>query len=100
MRPEFTKPTTITVVAEEDWITAVTPTPRSSARRGLPVMPARIFFSREPAAFSRAAPMMCMPKRKRARPPMRSRRSKMLMRAPSRPAAGISPQNFFHVFFL
>ena len=98
MRPEFTKPTTMTVVAEEDWITAVTPRPSSSARRGLPVMPARMFFSREPAAFSRASPMMCMPKRKRARPPMRSNTSKMLMRAPSRRCAGISPENVFHTF--
>ena len=31
MIPEFTKPTTITVVAEEDWITAVTPAPNNTA---------------------------------------------------------------------
>ncbi len=30
--PELTNPTTITVVAEEDWITAVTPAPNSTAR--------------------------------------------------------------------
>lgn len=28
--PEFTKPTTITVVAADDWMTAVTATPSSS----------------------------------------------------------------------
>ena len=35
--PEFTKPTTMTEVAEEDWITAVTPAPRMAPRRGVPV---------------------------------------------------------------
>ena len=35
--PEFTKPTTITVVAEEDCITAVTPAPRSTALNRLEV---------------------------------------------------------------
>ena len=35
--PEFTKPTTITEVAEEDWIMAVTPVPSSTPRRGVPV---------------------------------------------------------------
>ena len=34
--PEFTKPTTITDVAEEDWITAVTPVPSSSPFTGVP----------------------------------------------------------------
>ena len=31
MMPEFTKPTTMTVVAEDDWITAVTPAPKRTA---------------------------------------------------------------------
>ena len=34
--PELTKPTTITEVAEEDWMMAVTPVPRSTPLRGLP----------------------------------------------------------------
>ena len=34
--PEFTKPTTITEVAEEDWITAVTPAPSNMPFRGVP----------------------------------------------------------------
>ncbi len=38
MIPEFTKPTTITVVAEEDWITAVTPAPRRTPFTVLEVM--------------------------------------------------------------
>ena len=33
--PEFTKPTTMTVVAVELWMTHVTPTPASSARKRL-----------------------------------------------------------------
>ena len=32
---EFTKPTTITLVAEEDWITAVTPVPSRIPLTGL-----------------------------------------------------------------
>ena len=35
--PEFTKPTAMTDVAEEDWITAVTPVPSRSARSGVPL---------------------------------------------------------------
>ena len=33
--PELTKPTSITEVAEEDWITAVTPAPRSTPLKGV-----------------------------------------------------------------
>ena len=33
--PEFTKPTTITEVAEEDWITAVTAVPSKTPLRGV-----------------------------------------------------------------
>ena len=33
--PELTKPTTITDVAEDDWMTPVTPAPSSSPRRGV-----------------------------------------------------------------
>jgi hypothetical protein len=67
MTPEFTKPTTMTVVAEEDCMTAVTPRPRES----------RIFFcwlSAEDglelasgALFQGVSPMSFMPKRKRLR---------------------------------
>ncbi len=37
MMPEFTKPTTMTVVAEDDWITAVTPAPKRTALIGFDV---------------------------------------------------------------
>jgi len=33
--PELTKPTTITEVAEEDWITAVTPVPSRTPLMGV-----------------------------------------------------------------
>lgn len=36
--PEFTKPTTITVVADDDWITAVTKAPSMMALKGLEVI--------------------------------------------------------------
>lgn len=36
MTPEFTKPTTMTDVAEEDWMMAVTPVPSRTPLMGLP----------------------------------------------------------------
>ena len=54
MRPEFTKPTTITVVAEELWITAVTPRPVRSPASLLVVTRLRSTFSPLPARRSRA----------------------------------------------
>ena len=54
MSPEFTKPTTITVVAEELWIIAVTPRPVSSPAILLVVsLPSRL-RSFPPARRSRA----------------------------------------------
>lgn len=44
MMPEFTKPTTMTVVAEDDWITAVTPAPKRTALIGFDVSFSRIPF--------------------------------------------------------
>ena len=70
-RPAFTKPTTMTVVAEEDWITAVMATPASIASTRLCVTIPRIFFSRLPAARSSPSPMTFMPNRKRLSPPSR-----------------------------
>lgn len=49
--PAFTKPTTITVVALEDWITAVTPSPVTTPLSGLEVIEARNLRRPEPAAF-------------------------------------------------
>ena len=71
MIPEFTRPTSITVMAEEDWMAIVMPAPSKRLLKRLSV----IFFSscssRPPASFSRLADMVDIPKRKKARPPHR-----------------------------
>ena len=59
--PEFTKPTTMTVVAEEDWITAVMPAPTRTPRKRFAVSFSRICFIRFPAAASRPELIICIP---------------------------------------
>ena len=49
--PAFTKLTTITVVALEDWMTPVTPRPVTTPLNGFDVMDARNLRSPSPAAF-------------------------------------------------
>jgi len=49
--PAFTKLTTITVVALDDWITAVTPSPVTTPLKGLEVMDATNFLRPSPAVF-------------------------------------------------
>ena len=49
--PAFTKLTVITVVALEDWMTAVTPSPVATPFRGLEVIEETNFRSPLPAAF-------------------------------------------------
>ncbi len=68
--PEFTNPTTITVVAEEDWITAVTPAPTSTAFTGLLVSFSRMLSSLPPEAFESPSPIRFIPYKNRARPPI------------------------------
>ena len=58
--PELTKPTTMTVVAEEDWITAVMTAPTATPRMRLEVR-SRMPFIRLPAAASRPELIICMP---------------------------------------
>ena len=70
MIPEFTKPTTITVVAEDDWITAVTPAPKSTAFIGFEVRFSRIFSSFPPETFARPSPIAFIPYKNNARPPI------------------------------
>ena len=67
--PALTKPTTMTVVAEEDWITAVMAAPTSTPRKRLAVSRSRISFILLPAAASRPELIICIPWRNRARPP-------------------------------
>ena len=59
--PELTKPTTITVVAEDDWMTAVTPAPSSTAFTGFDVNFSRILSSLPPDALERPSPIRCIP---------------------------------------
>lgn len=59
--PEFTKPTTITVVAADDWMTAVTATPSSSPFIVLFVSFDSMLLSWLPAAFSRDLPKTSIP---------------------------------------
>ena len=58
---EFTKPTTMTLVAEEDWITAVTPVPSRIPLTGVPDRRYRISSSRLPATFFSPSPIRAMP---------------------------------------
>ena len=69
--PEFTKPTTITVVADDDWITAVTPAPSNTALIGFDVRVSNIFSNLPPDIFSSPAPITFIPYRNSANPPMR-----------------------------
>ena len=71
--PALTKPTTMTVVAEEDCTTAVMVMPASMARKRLPVTMPSSFFSRVPAAFSSASPISCIPNRNSPSPPNRDK---------------------------
>ena len=81
--PALTKPTTMTVVAEEDWITAVMAAPTSTPKKRLAVSRSRICFIRLPAAASRPELIICMPYRNRARPPNRLKKSVICIRLES-----------------
>ena len=69
--PELTKPTTMTDVAEDDWITAVTPVPSRTPLSGVLVSLYRMISSLLPATFFSPSPMSVMPNRNRATPPSR-----------------------------
>ena len=69
MNPELTKPITITVVADELWMMAVTPAPTITADTGLEVMVSKNCLSRLPASFCNPLDMICIPNRKMPSPP-------------------------------
>ena len=69
--PELTKPTTMTVVAEEDWMTAVITAPTSTPRTRFAVSFSRMLFMRLPAAASKPELIICIPCRNSASPPRR-----------------------------
>ena len=71
MMPEFTRPTSITVMAEEDWMAMVMPAPSSRLLKRLSVIRFSSCSRRPPASFSRLEDMVDIPKRKNASPPHR-----------------------------
>ena len=80
--PELTKPTTITVVAEELWITAVTPSPVSKPIKALLVSRLKMFLSPLPARRSKESPIMLIPNKNRLSPPTKDKISKRSIRSP------------------
>ena len=80
--PEFTKPTSMTVMAEEDWMAMVITAPSASPFHLLEVMDFKTRSSLPPTIFSRPADMTCIPYRKKASPPNRVKREKTSMYLP------------------
>ena len=76
---ELTKPTTITVVAEELWMTDVTPSPVRKPLNLLPVSLPSSTLRLPPARRSRPSPITCMPNRKRHSPPISVNTSKIVI---------------------
>ena len=72
--PALTKDTTMTVVADDDWMRAVTMMPVRTPMKRFFVMAARILRKRSPANFSRPSLIVFIPKRKRPREPKRERK--------------------------
>ena len=70
MIPELTNPTTITVVADDDWMTAVTATPSSTAIIRFDVSFSNICSSLPPDSFARPSPIASIPYRNMAKPPI------------------------------
>ena len=61
MTPEFTRPTSMTVIADEDWMAMVMPAPKRRLLKGLEVIFFRVRSRRPPAIFSRLLDMTFMP---------------------------------------
>ena len=59
--PALTKPTTMTVVAEEDWMAAVMAAPTRTPMNRLAVRRSRRIFILAPAAASRPELVICIP---------------------------------------
>ncbi len=68
-RPAFTKETTMTVVAEEDWMMLVTTKPESTAEKRLFVMAFKAFLRPWPAALCTPSLKSFIPKRNMPRAP-------------------------------
>ena len=91
MTPEFTRPTSMTVIAEEDWMAMVMPAPSSRLLMGLEGMRLSSRSSLPPAIFSRLLDMTVMPYKKKASPPHRVKREKMFISDPFLPEVSIGP---------
>ena len=82
MTLEFTKPTTITVVADELCITAVTPAPKSIALIGLLVNFSSIFSNLPPVSFDKPSPRTSIPYKNNASPPIKDKKLKKFKALP------------------
>ena len=77
--PEFTNPTSITVVADDDCMTAVTPAPNNTAFSGFEVSFSRIRSSFPPETFSNPPPITFIPYKNKANPPSNDRNPKIFI---------------------
>ena len=77
IRPEFTNPTSITVVAEDDCIIDVTIRPRMNPLKRLDVNLAKNASSCPPASFFKPSPISSIPYRNKASPPISVSSEKM-----------------------
>ena len=79
MIPELTRPTSITVTAEEDCTAMVMAAPSSRLTQGLAVIVFSSCSSLPPAIFSRLLDITFIPNRKKARPSTSRRSAKISM---------------------
>ena len=91
MMPALTKPTHITVVAAELWMSPVTRAPSSTPLTTLLVRRSRMLSKRPLESFSRPSVMVDMPNRKVAMAPTRVIRSVIFTCMP--PYPGTSPED-------
>ena len=80
--PALTKPTTITEVADDDWMTAVTPVPSKTPLSGVPVKRYKMTSKRLPATRFKPSPIRDMPNKNSATPDKSEIPLAMLMFAP------------------
>ena len=87
----LTKPTVITAVAQEDWITAVTAVPSSMPRRGVPERRKSTGAKLFPERRFRLSPISPMPKMNSATPPISATMFSKLMESPHKGVRGLRP---------
>lgn len=74
-KPAFTKLTTMTVVAEDDWISAVINMPVNTPVTRFVVIAVRIFLSLSPANFCKPSLIIFIPYRNKAKDPSNFKKS-------------------------